>query len=75
MNGIATSQQQQQAQQPLSPNHQQPTSPSQMLAGLGMVPPSQMDPYYYMNQQSVYPRQPVSSLSLFFSLCADKKNY
>lgn len=55
-NGNATSHQQQQQQPTLQ---QQPQSPSQMLAGLGMVPPTQMDPYYYMNQQAVYPRQPL----------------
>ncbi|CAO0790012.1 unnamed protein product [Mucor circinelloides] len=53
-------QQQQQQQQQQQPSlQQQPQSPSQMLAGLGMVPPTQMDPYYYMNQQAVYPRQPL----------------
>lgn len=38
-----------------------PTSPSQMLAGLGMVSPTQLDPYYYMTQQQpMFPRQPVT---------------
>ncbi|KAI9478636.1 MAG: hypothetical protein EXX96DRAFT_571669 [Benjaminiella poitrasii] len=37
----------------------QPQSPSEMLARLGMIPPAQMDPYYYMNQQPVFPRQPL----------------
>jgi hypothetical protein len=55
----ALQQQQQQQQQQQPPPNQQAQSPSQMLAGLGMVPPTQMDPYYYLNQQSVYPRQPV----------------
>ncbi|GAA5800597.1 hypothetical protein EDC94DRAFT_604256 [Helicostylum pulchrum] len=44
--------------QPPQPQAQQPQSPSQMLAGLG-IPSAQLDPYYYMNQQSVYPRQPL----------------
>ncbi|KAF1800086.1 hypothetical protein V8B55DRAFT_1544195 [Mucor lusitanicus] len=56
-NGNTAPHQQQQQQQPSL--QQQPQSPSQMLAGLGMVPPTQMDPYYYMNQQAVYPRQPL----------------
>ncbi|KAL7334784.1 PAB-dependent poly(A)-specific ribonuclease subunit 3, variant 2 [Mucor circinelloides] len=59
-NGNNTPHQQQQQQQQQQPSlQQQPQSPSQMLAGLGMVPPTQMDPYYYMNQQAVYPRQPL----------------
>lgn len=61
-NGNTAPHQQQQQQQPSL--QQQPQSPSQMLAGLGMVPPTQMDPYYYMNQQAVYPRQPVSIWTL-----------
>ncbi|KAG2202075.1 hypothetical protein INT46_002004 [Mucor plumbeus] len=52
-------QQHQQHQQQQQQQQQQPQSPSQMLAGLGMVPSTQMDPYFYMNQQPVYPRQPL----------------
>ncbi|KAK4521448.1 uncharacterized protein ATC70_012063 [Mucor velutinosus] len=58
-NGNTTSHQQHQQQQQQPSLQQQPQSPSQMLAGLGMVPSTQMDPYYYMNQQAVYPRQPL----------------
>lgn len=56
----ANTTQQQQQQQQQSIQQQQPQSPTQMMAGLGMGPAAApMDPYFYMSQQTMYPRQPV----------------
>lgn len=51
-NDVNATQQQQSIQQ-------QPQSPTQMMAGLGMGPAAPMDPYFYMSQQTMYPRQPL----------------
>ncbi|KAI7897743.1 uncharacterized protein BX663DRAFT_527391 [Cokeromyces recurvatus] len=52
-NDTNTAQQQQQS------SSTQTQLPSEMLARLGMIPATQIDPYYYMNEQPMFPRQPL----------------